>query len=123
MSAAIREAQMSNLHIARNLDLPIELMTLTTAILGIRNSGKTNTAGVFVEELLSQGQQTVDMLNVVIARGGEPVSCEEIGREVGIDHTGGHFSNTIGPLSTLGLIRRSQGMIYPTEILFPPGVR
>jgi polynucleotide 5'-kinase involved in rRNA processing len=34
-------------------------MTLAVAVLGIRSSGKTNTAGVFVEELLDQGQQTV----------------------------------------------------------------
>lgn len=67
-------------------------------------------------------KRTVDILNVVIDHTGEPVSNEEIGREVGIDHTGGHFSNTIGPLSTLGLIRRSGGLVYPTEILFPEGL-
>jgi hypothetical protein len=71
----------------------------------------------------SASRRTVDILNVVISRGGEPVSNEEIGEEVGIDHMGGHFSNTIGPLSTLGLIRRSGGLVYPTEILFPEGLR
>jgi hypothetical protein len=41
-------------------------MTLTSAILGIRGSGKTNTAVVFTEELLEQNQQIIiiDPLNV-----------------------------------------------------------
>jgi uncharacterized protein len=68
-------------------------------------------------------KRTVDILNVIIAHGGAPVSNEGIGHKVGIDYTGGHFSNTIGPLSTLGLIRRQGGLVYPTEILFPEGLR
>lgn len=70
----------------------------------------------------SASKRTVDVLNVIISRGGSPVTNEEIGREVGIDHTGGHFGNTIGPLSTLGLIRRDSGKNYPTEVLFPSGL-
>ena len=70
----------------------------------------------------SAGGKTVDMLNVIINRGGADLTAEEIGREVEIDHTGGHFSNTIGPLGTLGLIRRSHGVISPTDIIFPPGL-
>lgn len=68
-------------------------------------------------------RRTVDILDVVISRGGDPVTNEEIGKEVGIDHTGGHYSNTIGPLSTLGLITRRDGKVHPTEILFPEGLR
>lgn len=63
--------------------------------------------------------KTVEMLDVVINHNGHEVSVEEIGRVVGIDHTGGHFSNTIGPLGTLGLIDRRNGIVRPTEILFP----
>ncbi len=66
--------------------------------------------------------RTVDILNAVIARGGAEMTAEEIGREVGIDHMGGHFSNTIGPLGTLGLIERNRGVVRPTEILFPVGL-
>jgi hypothetical protein len=47
------------LQIADNLQLPPEAMTLTSAILGIRGSGKTNTGVVFTEELLEQHQQVI----------------------------------------------------------------
>lgn len=70
----------------------------------------------------SASRRTVDILDAVIRRGGAEVANEELGREVGIDHTGGHFSNTIGPLSTLGLIERRSGVVRPTEILFPKGL-
>ncbi|MEW6212849.1 MAG: DUF87 domain-containing protein [Acidobacteriota bacterium] len=75
-----------------------------------------------VRRARSASGRTVEMLDAIIAHGGEAVSAEEIGRAVGIDHTGGHFSNTIGPLSTLGFIERRQGIVRPTEILFPPGL-
>lgn len=39
--------------------LPIETQTQTTAILGIRDSGKTNTAAAIAEELLQRHQQIV----------------------------------------------------------------
>lgn len=41
------------------ITLPIEAQTQTTAVLGIRDSGKTNTAAVIIEELLKLGQQAV----------------------------------------------------------------
>lgn len=66
--------------------------------------------------------RTVDILDVVIEAAGNPVTTQEIGTKVGIDSTGGHFSNTIGPLSTLGLIQRSGGLVRPTKILFPQGL-
>jgi DNA helicase HerA-like ATPase len=70
----------------------------------------------------SASSRTVEILNAIIAAGGSEMTAEEIGRAVGIDHTGGHFSNSIGPLGTLGLIERSRGIVRPTEILFPPGL-
>lgn len=76
-----------------------------------------------VLKVRSASKRTVDILNAILRRGGTSVTNEEIGREVGIDHTGGHYSNTIGPLSTLGLITRHDGRAYPTEILFPEGLR
>lgn len=75
-----------------------------------------------VLKMKSASRRTVDMLNVIIERNGNAISNAEIGQQVGIDHTGGHFSNTIGPLSTAGLIRRSGGMVEPTEVLFPEGL-
>lgn len=75
-----------------------------------------------VRKARSASNKTVEMLDVIIRRGGDEVRAEEIGREVGIDHLGGHFSNTIGPLGTLGLIRRASGIVRPTEIVFPPGL-
>lgn len=66
------------------------------------------------------GSKTEQMLKAIIAHG--EMTTEKLGGLANIDHTGGYFSNSIGPLSTLGLIRRHSGVITPTEILFPPGL-
>lgn len=50
---------MKKLHISTALSLPLEAITETIAILGIRGSGKTNTCVVLTEELLDAGQQIV----------------------------------------------------------------
>ena len=50
---------MAKLHISAALSLPLEAITETIAILGIRGSGKTNTCVVLTEELLDAGQQVV----------------------------------------------------------------
>lgn len=54
------------IRIAPSLSLPVEVATSTTAVLGIRGSGKTNTAGVICEELLRSGQPVcvIDPLDV-----------------------------------------------------------
>lgn len=52
-------AHRTKLVIGRDLTLPLEAITETIAILGIRGSGKTNTAAVYAEELLDAGQQVV----------------------------------------------------------------
>ncbi len=75
-----------------------------------------------VRRARSAGGKTIEMLNAIIARGGSEITNEEIGAAVGIDHTGGHFSNMIGPLGTVGLIERRSGIVRPTEVLFPPGL-
>lgn len=75
-----------------------------------------------VKQARSASGRTVDILNAVIGRQGAAISTKEIGDEIGIDPTGGYFSNTIGPLGTLGLIERDQGWVRPTEVLFPPGL-
>lgn len=50
---------MTKLHISSDLSLPIDAVTQTFSILGIRGSGKTNTAVAIAEEMQKQGQQTV----------------------------------------------------------------
>lgn len=45
--------------VSETLELPSDVVSLTCAILGIRGSGKTNTAVVIAEEALSQGIQVV----------------------------------------------------------------
>src|SRR4051812_45296519 len=50
---------MSKLSLAPHLQVPIDIITETLAVLGIRGSGKTNTAVVLAEELLEQQQQIV----------------------------------------------------------------
>jgi hypothetical protein len=50
---------MSKLYISDDLSLPANAITQTFAILGIRGSGKTNTAVVMFEEMVKQGDQCV----------------------------------------------------------------
>jgi hypothetical protein len=50
---------MKQIKVSEKLNLPPEIVTLTSAILGIRNSGKTNTAVVITEGLLDAGHQVV----------------------------------------------------------------
>jgi hypothetical protein len=50
---------MSSLRLAKGLSLPLEIGTQAMTILGLRGSGKTNTGGVLVEELLKAGQPMV----------------------------------------------------------------
>jgi hypothetical protein len=53
------------IHLAKGRTLPLDLVSQTIAILGIRNSGKTNTAVVLVEEALPHVQTVViDPLDV-----------------------------------------------------------
>lgn len=73
-----------------------------------------------IRKVLKGGAQ-IRILDAVIAAGGE-TTTEAIGAATGIDPSGGHFSNSIGPLGTLGLIERRAGIVRPTELLFPPGL-
>ena len=68
-------------------------------------------------------KRSADMLREIIKAGNRKQTTEQIGKATGIDPAGGHFSNTIGPLSTMGLIQRSGGTVTPTELLFPRGLR
>jgi DNA helicase HerA-like ATPase len=45
------------LTISKTLDLPIEAVTETFGVVGIRGSGKTTTTKVLAEELVAHGQQ------------------------------------------------------------------
>lgn len=67
--------------------------------------------------------RTLDMLNAIINCGDHKLTTEQVGEMVGIDHTGGYFSNTIGPLGSFGLIDRGRGTVTPTRLLFPEGLR
>jgi hypothetical protein len=72
-----------------------------------------------VRQMKSASGKTIEILDTIIAAGGESLTAEQIGQAVGIDHTGGYFSNSIGPLGTAGLIVRRSGLVTPTEVLFP----
>lgn len=75
-----------------------------------------------VRKMKSASNKTIEVLNAVIEGGGESLTNEQVGEAVGIDHTGGYYSNTIGPLSTAGLIVRRGGVVTPTDVLFPNGL-
>jgi DNA helicase HerA-like ATPase len=47
------------LNISDDLKLPLEAVTETFAVMGIRGSGKTHTASVMAEEMLKAGQPIV----------------------------------------------------------------
>lgn len=66
-----------------------------------------------------KGGATLRMLDALIEAGPGGITAEALGQRVSIDHTGGYFSNTIGPLSTLGLIERRAGVVTSTPLLFP----
>jgi len=73
-------------------------------------------------KMKSANGKSIAILEAVIDAGGESLTVEQIGELVGIDHTGGYFSNSIGPLSTAGVIERGGGVVRPTVVLFPEGL-
>lgn len=66
---------------------------------------------------------TIRMFDAITAHGTEPLSRDELGAAAGVNPAGGYFDNSIGPLSTLGLIERRAGQIIPTDLMFPEGLR
>ncbi len=66
-----------------------------------------------------KGGSTLRILDSLIAAGPGQWTSQDLGKEVGIDASGGHFSNSIGPLGTLGLIERRAGVVETTSLLFP----
>ena len=72
--------------------------------------------------LAKKGNATVRMFDALVDNGNQEITGTELGARVSIDASGGYFSNTIGPLGTLGLIDRRQGRIVPTELMFPPSL-
>lgn len=77
-----------------------------------------------VRETLTQCRtgKTAEMFDALVANGPGEMTAESLGTAVGVDHTGGYFSNNVGPLATLGLIERSRGQIRTTDIMFPEGL-
>lgn len=63
------------------------------------------------------------LLEYIMRSGNRSIAAAALGAATNLDHNGGHFSNSIGPLSTLGLITRKDGRITPTSLLFPEGLR
>jgi G:T/U-mismatch repair DNA glycosylase len=61
------------------------------------------------------------MFDVIVDYGGD-ITVQQIGELARVDPEGGHFGNCIGPLGTLGLITRRDGIVRPTELLFPPAL-
>lgn len=64
----------------------------------------------------------VKILRAVISYNGREIASEEIGRLTGYEATGGSFKEYLGRVKRLGFVDRRNGMIYPTELLFPKGL-
>lgn len=67
--------------------------------------------------------RTTEMLRAIIRNGNRPISARALGESIGIDVEGGYFRASVGPLATLGVIKRANGQITPTAMLFPEGLR
>lgn len=132
---------MSQLELSPDLSLPLDVVTYTTAVLGIRGTGKTNTATVLVEEALKLGQRSIviDPLDVwwgikssadgtkpgfpVVVFGGER-SVHWLAEKTGQSITSSSFSNHLRDLRDYGLIERSTGSEWrATKLLFPEGLK
>lgn len=72
-----------------------------------------------VQRMKKANGATLRILNAIIDYGGEEIEASEVGSAASLDHKTGHFSNSIGPLSTLGFIERRGGFVIPTDLLFP----
>lgn len=72
-----------------------------------------------IRSILKTGA-SIKMFDAIVEHGPAEMTVAEVGEATNIDPTGGHFSNSIGPLGTLGIITRGSGMVRPTELLFPP---
>lgn len=71
-----------------------------------------------VRDALKKGP-TIRLFDAIASRGGVELSRDELGSAAGINASGGYFDNSIGPLSTLGLIERRGGKVIPTSLMFP----
>lgn len=67
-------------------------------------------------------QRIIDALAWYESLGNQEPTLTQIGAVALIDPTGGHFSNMVGPLSTAGLVTRKDGLVTPTQVLFPSGL-
>jgi len=77
-----------------------------------------------ISQIKAANGKTVEIFWLLVNTNAEPTTSAAIGEALGIDHTGGHFSNSIGPLSTLTLIKREKGNVIPNKnLLFPEGLR
>lgn len=59
------------------------------------------------------------VLQAVINHGGLSAPFAAIQETTGIKPGGGHWNNTVGPLVTLGLVRRESTSLRPTALLYP----
>lgn len=75
-----------------------------------------------VRQSRNSNGKSIAILDAMIEANGETLTNDELGERVGVDTTGGYFSNCIGPLTTLGIIERSGGRVRPTSLLFPEGL-
>ena len=113
----------------KRFTLPVDVQTVTTAVLGIRGSGKSHTASVVVEDLLELGCQVVviDPTDVwwglrSSADGKRPgrsiVVCGGPHGQLPLaEADGGSFRTYLSKLRSNGLIEVSGNVIRLTDVL------
>ena len=74
-------------------------------------------------DMLKTGPQRKIVEALIELGPGREIEREELGARTGINPSGGHFGNTVGPLRTLGLVEYpSRGMIAATDLVWPDGL-
>ena len=98
-----------------NKSIPDEAVSQHTAIRGKTGWGKRSTAKLAVEHVVAEKARVCVL---------DPIKSDWWGLTSSADgnEAGKPFHILGGPLSTIGLIQRSSGIVRSTSILFPAGL-
>lgn len=96
----------TTIKLGRGLDLPIEAVTQTFALLAKRGAGKTYAALKLAEGMLDA---------IVDSPGG--ITRDELAEAIGITRSGGTFGTYLSRIRSNGLIEEAGESIRPSSVL------